>query len=121
MDTLNKLQEYITKNDISKTNTPIGIRITSGGKFQVLMTLTDPFCVKDTLPEVLLWIEMWLNKNQPKKQIDYGGMFRCCVETVEKYPYNVPEEGTVIDCLYEKEGNGQIIFKDGKFRWNQEK
>ena len=54
------------------------------------------------------------------KKINYGGLFRCCIATIEQYPDN-PAEGTIIDCLYEGENNKQIIFKNGTFQWNQEK
>lgn len=57
-------------------------------------------------------------------EIFIGGLMRCCVATIEKFveehPTDEVEEGLVLNCMYEKTRNKQIIFKDGAFRWNRD-
>jgi len=51
-------------------------------------------------------------------RINYGGMFRCCIETVNQLPDGEYNDGDVIDCKFEDPGNKAIIVKDGVFGWN---
>jgi hypothetical protein len=52
--------------------------------------------------------------------IMYGGMFRCCIETVNQLSPDAEfNDGDTIDCKFEDPGNKAIIVKDGAFWWNE--
>jgi hypothetical protein len=52
-------------------------------------------------------------------KINQGGLMRCCIDTICTLDENAEfENGIVIDCKYEKEGNQNIVLLDGVWRWN---
>jgi hypothetical protein len=61
-----------------------------------------------------------MNKMKLKDTIiSSGGLFRCCIKTICELPedFDFPD-GTIIDCMFEKEGNKNIILRNGKWEWN---
>jgi hypothetical protein len=53
-------------------------------------------------------------------RIDTSGMFRCCIETLNNIDMEQEfEDGIILDCKYEKEGNQSMILEDGIWKWNQ--
>jgi len=53
-------------------------------------------------------------------RINTGGMFRCCVDTLNTIDLDTEfEDGTVLDCKHEKEGNQALILENGIWRWNE--
>lgn len=56
--------------------------------------------------------------------VNQGGLMRCCLETIHQFAIEDAEreveEGHILDCKYEKPGNGRIILNNGAWRWNKE-
>jgi hypothetical protein len=51
--------------------------------------------------------------------ISSGGLFRCCIQTIlDLNPETEYTDGTILDCKFEKEGNKNIVLKNGKWEWN---
>ena len=50
------------------------------------------------------------------KPIDQGGLYRCCVKTLEEYIGN-EDEGTIIKCQYCREG--QMWVHLGVWKWKR--
>jgi hypothetical protein len=47
-------------------------------------------------------------------------MLRCCVATLSNIDLDTEfEDGTILDCQYEKEGNQSMILKNGIWKWNE--
>jgi len=47
--------------------------------------------------------------------IEKGGLYRCCVEAIEKYAPTVPLQGERFDCPLC--GGTKIRYIDGAWRW----
>ncbi|RLA42347.1 MAG: hypothetical protein DRR06_14670 [Gammaproteobacteria bacterium] len=55
-------------------------------------------------------------------RIHGGGLMRCCVQTILEYcgeHVDDEVEDLILDCKYEREGNKQIVLKDGDWHWNE--
>lgn len=54
-------------------------------------------------------------------RINIGGMFRCCVATIETLASDIDYPDKLeMDCKYESERKKSIILENGVWRWNNE-
>ncbi len=49
-----------------------------------------------------------------KLPVRIGGLFRCCLETLDTTPV-IEEEGTILQCKYCK---GSLRIREGAWEWN---
>lgn len=53
-----------------------------------------------------------------ERPVRHGGLMRCCLYTLTETT-SPSRVGTVLDCMYEPEGNGNLIVApDGVWQWN---
>lgn len=56
-----------------------------------------------------------------EEKIFQGGLMRCCIQTLVEYQEqkDTPSgEGETLDCRFEKEGNKNMVFMGGAWKWN---
>lgn len=58
-----------------------------------------------------------------EERVVEGGLFRCCLASLHEHLILAQEpsvEGETLDCRYEPEGNRNLVFQDGAWRWNKD-
>lgn len=53
-----------------------------------------------------------------QSEVRVGGLFRCCINTVDVLSPDEDYEGNVKECLYCKEPS--LVFTNGAWEWNKE-
>jgi hypothetical protein len=55
-------------------------------------------------------------------RVAQGGLMRCCMESLDRQLRAMterPKDGTVLDCEFEKAGNGNLVLDGLIWRWNR--
>jgi len=52
-------------------------------------------------------------------KINFGGLLRCCIDTIDTLPSDVEyDDGVIIDCKHETKNNRNIILREAVWQFN---